>query len=362
MKNFIIKCEKCNKKFEFKGKISHSCNDNFYYDNFIPEIKTKSQLKKIFKDNWFTLEKIGNTPLKSIDLSKYISNKNLFAKYEFLNNTGSFKDRETEIVINIAIAQKIKDVAIISSGNAAISASAFCQKAKIKCTSFIPEKTSKSKIKMLQNFNSKVTKISGTFEDVYRSVIDNKKNLYHLSAGQNPFRELGSAEISNEIFNQLNEVPKKIIIPAGNGSLLSGIYQGFLNLKKKRKIEQMPELIAVQIKDASPLKKALQSNKDYEIVNNPANSIAESIVASESYCSPKAIKAIKNTNGLVVEVKDEEILKWKKIIEEELKLFLEPSSISVFSAIKKIRFTKDEKIVIILTGIDRTKENYEKFF
>ncbi|MDD3887358.1 MAG: pyridoxal-phosphate dependent enzyme [Patescibacteria group bacterium] len=346
-----IVCLKCGKKFDFDKKNPKCCLDNLYYDNFTPVVKDISVLKKSLKKRWLSLKE-GNTPLKKFDnLKKYFPNIEVFGKMENLNPTGSFKDRETVVAINVAKEQKVKEVGVISSGNAAVSAAYYAKKAGLKCKCFVPKKVSKSKLELIKSFGAKVIKKPGFFEDVYRNVIDNEKKIYHFSAGQNSFRDLGSQEISFELYKSFkNNLPDKIIIPIGNGCLFHGIFRGFEILKKDNKIEKIPQLIGVQIKNADPVKKALEKNKSYYQLKKINDSIAEGIVALESYCSPKAILVLKETKGFVVEVTDNEIKKWDKIIQEKELIFLEPTAITVFPALKKIKFKKGEKIVLILTG------------
>lgn len=348
-KLFQIYCLSCHKKYEFNGSIPKCCLDNSYYDDFLPIIQDEKPLKEQMGDSWISLG-AGNTPLIRLqNLKKYYGGPNLYGKAEHLNPTGSFKDRETEVVTNIAKMQNIKEVAVISSGNAALSGAAHTQKAKIGCTCFIPEKTSPEKIKLIKLFGAKIQKLPGFFEDVYRQVIDNYPKLYHLTAGQNPFRELGVQKISFEIFQAIG-VPDKTVVPIGNGSLLSGLYRGFEILRQEKRTDRFPQFIGVQIKNAAPVALALSSNEPYVRLENIEDSVAEGIVAKESYCSPKAVRALKNTGGLVVEVTDQELEYWQKIILQEESLLLEPTSVVVFPAMEKININKQEKIVAILTG------------
>ncbi len=347
-----IVCLKCGKKFDFDKKNPKCCLDSFYYDNFTPVAKNVFALKRKLKNKWLSLDE-GNTLLKKFEnLNKYFSGVEIFGKMENLNPTGSFKDRETVVAINVAKAQKIKKVGVISSGNAALSVACYAKKAKLKCVCFVPKKVSKRKLKLIESFGAKVVKKAGFFEDVYKNVIDNEKNIYHLSAGQNCFRDLGSQEISFEIFEKFGKdnMPDKIVVPAGNGCLLYSIYRGFEVLKKDNKIKKIPQMIGVQMKNASPIKKALEKKELYCELKNIKDSIAEGIVALESYCSPKAILALKKTKGFVVEVTDNEIKKWDKIIQKKESIFLEPTAVTVFPAVKKLKLKKGEKVVLILTG------------
>jgi len=69
-------------------------------------------------------------------------------------------------------------------------------------------------------------------------------------------------------------------------------------------------------------------------------------------CSPKAVRALIKTKGLVIEVTDEEIIEaLKDIIKKEF-LTPEPTSATVYATLKKLHIDdkNEQKIVCIQTG------------
>jgi len=349
-------CIKCNKDYK---TLSAACQHDKYY-NYLEilydykEISKNIDLRKITpleKNRLITLGECNTPLIKMKGYSEACKDNDIYIKNEAQNPTGSFKDRETALVISHAKEQGVKKVVIASSGNAALSAAAYAKKAKIACECFIPKDTSKSKILILKIYNTLINTENGDYEKIYRDLSDkNISDAVNITSGQNCYREEGSKMVAFEIWEKIS-VPDIIIVPVGNGTLLSAIYKGFFELKKLGLTNKLPKLYGVQVKNCSPLKKALDKNIDFKVLNDIPESIAEGIVAKESYDAPKAIRAIKATDGKVIEVSDEETRKALiKVIKNE-SIIPEPTSAVVFAALDKIKIGKKKsKIVCILTG------------
>lgn len=293
----------------------------------------------------------GNTPLlKANDtLSKYFGLENLWIKHEEMNPTGCFKDRESAVVISVAKQKWITSVVVASSGNAALSTAAYCKAAGIQCAAFIPDKTENSKKDLIKLYGAKIRTLSGGYEDVYRHVADMKTKSWNVTSGQNLLRIEGNKTIAYEIWEQLG-IPDAVVVPAGNGGCLAGIWKGFWDLKKIGKTKSIPQMIAVQVENAAPLKKALEEGKEIAVVKNAPDSIAEGIVAEESYCSPKAILAIKSSGGKVVTVSDREIAGALTTISKYESFVAEPTSATAFAALSKLKELKFQLVVVVNTG------------
>ena len=149
-------------------------------------------------------------------------------------------------------------------------------------------------------------------------------------------------------------LPDAVIVPVGNGTLFSAVFKGFMEMKKIGLTTRIPMIIGVQIKGASPIKKALEEKKDYAILESVRDSIAEGIVARESYDSPKVCEIINSGHGEIMEVSEAEVKKsLKKIIETE-SLVPEPTSAVVYAALDKIEKEKNmdkmKRVVCVQTG------------
>lgn len=298
-----------------------------------------------------TLGGLGVTPLERVNnISAEVDLPNLWVKREDLNPTGCFKDRESAIVISAAVEKGFRSVHVISSGNAALSTAKYAGEVGIDCTCYIPEKTSQGKKDLITKYGAKLVLIDGFYEDVYRTVVDMNPPSWDVTSGQNPYRIEGGKTMAYEIFEQLRGVPDVIVIPSGNGGCLAATWKGFVELKKIGKTIRLPQMVCVQIKGAAPIKSALERRRPYVVLGDIDDSIAEGIVAQESYNSPQAVQALRDSGGYVIEVDDREVIQALREVIEKESIIPEPTAAATFAALHKLDTFKDALVVAVNTG------------
>ena len=108
----------------------------------------------------------GNTPvIKMEKISKLIGLDNLFTKLEFLNPTGSFKDRGSQIMLSVISENKIHEIVEDSSGNAGASISAYCARVGVKANIFVPSSAPLAKVEQIKVYGGNIHKIEGPREN-----------------------------------------------------------------------------------------------------------------------------------------------------------------------------------------------------
>ncbi|MCH7653648.1 MAG: pyridoxal-phosphate dependent enzyme, partial [Chloroflexi bacterium] len=97
----------------------------------------------------------GGTPCVSLNgISKELGLENLVAKLEFMNPTGSFKDRGTSIMMSVASEQGVREIVEDSSGNAGASVSAYAAKAGIRAHIFAPATAPEAKLQQIKVYGA----------------------------------------------------------------------------------------------------------------------------------------------------------------------------------------------------------------
>ena len=109
-------------------------------------------------------------------------------------------------------------------------------------------------------------------------------------------------------------------------------------------------MIGVQVAGGDPLTQAYLLGKESFSLPDAPDSLAEGIIATESYASAKALKAINESKGMMISVTETEIQEAHEQIQETEDLTPEFTSSSVYAAVKKIKVTLGEIIVCINTG------------
>ncbi|MCB0354721.1 MAG: pyridoxal-phosphate dependent enzyme, partial [Bdellovibrionales bacterium] len=282
-------------------------------------------------------------------LAKQLGVDTVYVKDESRNFTRSFKDRQTYVLINKAVEDGCKAVSINSSGNAAIAAAAYAKRAGIECIAVVPTDTTKTKQALLQEFGATVHVREGNYEENHRWLIENAFDARNITPGATGVGLDGIKLIAYELVSQ-GVHSDVIVAPSGNGSLVAGLYKGYQELKELGFIDTIPKIVSVQMKDAAPLRLALESGTWLHRAEGIPDSEAEAIIAEESFSSPVAIEALRATGGSVVEVTDSELEEWQTRLRREYSVVSEYSSAAAFAALDKLELKPGTSVTVINTA------------
>jgi threonine synthase len=299
----------------------------------------------------------GGTPLhRSIKLYKEIGVKDLWIKNEGLNPTGSFKDRGMTVGVTKAIELGARSVICASTGNTAASLSAYAARAGITSFVVVPEgSVALGKLAQARAAGAKIVKVRGNFDyalKIVRSLAATTNETYLLNS-VNPYRIEGQKTIAYEIVEEYG-VPDWIFIPVGNAGNITALWKGLKELKSMGFIDSLPKLGGVQAEGASPIYRAFVEGKEEIIpVQNP-QTVATAIKIGNPASWRRAIRAVKESGGIMISVSDEEILEYQKKLASKEGIFVEPASAASIAGLAKATalniVKKDERVVAIVTG------------
>ena len=300
----------------------------------------------------------GNTRLyRSASVAQWLGLKkeNFFLKHEGENPTGSFKDRGMTVAITQAKALGQKAVTCASTGNTSASLAAFASEAGLTGIVLIPKgNVAVGKISQALAYGTKTLVVDGDFDDCMRMIREAQQKLsaYPLNS-INPFRLEGQKTIIWEILLQRNwQVPDWIVFPGGNLGNTSAFGKALHEAKQLGFIDRLPRFAVIQAEGASPFYKAYKKNFS-GLVSEKADTIATAIKIGEPVNYPKAVRALRWTNGIVESVTDEEILEAKAYV-DAAGIGAEPASCATVAGIKKLmgsgEIKANETVVGILTG------------
>jgi threonine synthase len=336
-------CPACGGIFDF---ISELRLDPEYVDLTLPCIWRYQHALGLPKDAPITTLGEGNTPLV---WSEVFGQKIAF-KLEFLNPTGSFKDRGTAPLTSFLRSQKVKVAIEDSSGNAGASFAAYAAVAGIEAKIFIPSYASGPKRSQIEAYGAEVIRVEGprhkAKEAVERAAQAGEVYASHVYM---PQCIPGFATIAYEIFDQLGEAPGSIIAPVGQGSLLLGIGRGFRALQKAHIVKKNPVLVGVQAEACSPFWISFKqgSSETHQVVER--DTLAEGVRTQDPVRGKLLLQIVRSSKGQFVAVPEDKILSGR----DELAyrgLFVEPTSAIVWDGLSQVVGQIPEPIVIILTG------------
>lgn len=298
----------------------------------------------------------GNTPF----VSRQIDGNEVHFKLDFLQPSGSFKDRGASVLVSLLRHIGVKKVIEDSSGNAGAALSAYAAAAGIEATIYVPEYTPEGKVVQMRMYGSKVVKVPGQRQDANVAALKAAEECMYASHLWHPIFILGLSTQAYEIWENMGRcIPQSVILPVGSGGLLEGLYQGFSHLCRAgfsnpecsgpEYSGRVPRFIGVQAARCAPIHTAFQRNMDDYTDMEVETTIAEGIAVQKPPRARAVLSVIRKSGGYTVSVEEEEIVDAGERL-SRMGLFVEPTSASVMAAWQKLERRDREGAVLVLTG------------
>ena len=171
----------------------------------------------------------------------------------------------------------------------------------------------------------------------------NEKTLLHTDAVQGFLKVPFSAKALGADF---------IAISVGDGCTIAGVWKGLKDLYAIGFIDKLPRLISAQAEGCHPINRAIAENKPWEPMEE--NTLADSIAVGVPRNADKALMAIRESNGIVVNVTDEEIMAAQKLLGTTCGVFGEPAGVTGTAGVKKLCeqgvLGANDTVVSVVTG------------
>ncbi len=294
-------------------------------------------------------------------LGKQIGVEDLWVKQCGNSHTGSFKDLGMTVLVSMvnqmrAEGKQIPAVACASTGDTSAALAAYCAAAGIQAVVFLPRnKVSIPQLIQPLSNNAITVSIDTDFDGCMKLVqeICAKNNIY-LANSMNSLRIEGQKTVAIEIVQQFDwEAPDWVIIPGGNLGNLSALGKGFLLMEELGIIRSRPRIACAQAANANPLYLSyLKGFEDFES-KKAKKTLASAIQIGNPVSYQKAIKALKEFNGVVEQATEEELSN-AAALADTTGLFCCPHTGVALSALFKLVdrgvIKSHEKVVVISTA------------
>ena len=298
----------------------------------------------------------GNTPLlQRSALDRWTGVDTLRLKHEGHNPTGSFKDRGMTVGVTQARRIGAKAVACASTGNTAASLAAYASLAGIPALVLVPAgNVALGKLAQSLAYGARTLLVRGDFDDCLRLVEEASATLgVYLLNSINPFRIEGQKTIVLETLEQLGwDPPDWIVLPAGNLGNTAAFGKALTEACEWGLIERLPRLAAVQAEGAAPFALSFREGFARRHRVEP-HTVATAIQIGNPVSYDRAVRAVRDTNGVVIAVPDDEILEAKAVV-DAAGIGCEPASAAAIAGTRRLArdgvIKRGERVVAILTG------------
>ncbi len=368
-------CTHCGKMWEARPDITvcPSCGGlldiKYDYDSIRKEVSHEVMADRAEQSMWRYMEylpvqgkgkrpklRVGWSPFYRADhLAEVLGVKTLYVKDDGVNPTASLKDRASAMAVVKAEEAGAGIIACSSTGNAASSLAGNAAAAGFETYIFVPSRAPKGKVSQLMIFGAHVISVKSSYEDTFclSEEAIARYGWYNRNAAINPFLMEGKKTVALEIAEQLGwKMTDYVALSVGDGCTIAGVWKGFKDLYETGMIDRLPRLISVQAEGCCPLNRAIAENRPWEPMEE--NTLADSIAVGVPRNAEKALNAIRESNGVVVNVSDQEILDAAKLLGRTCGVFGEPAGVAGTAGVKKALelglIPSDSSVVSIVTG------------
>jgi len=349
---------------EFAGWVCPVCGGNLEilngHDTILAQIR-----RSPFDDKRMPLQ-IGNTPLYAAErLGRLIGLRNLYLKDDTVNPSASSKDRASAAAVLRALDVGASTVAVASTGNAGSSLACVAAAAGVQAVVLVPASAPAAKLTQALSFGATVLAVQGSYDDAFDLCLAaaGEFGWFNRSTGFNPFTREGKKVCAWEIWASLEgRVPDRVVVPTGDGNILSGMWKGWRELKAVGLIDRLPKIDCVQSVGSDAISRTVRTiagdtNVDWarvDMAEVAAQTIADSIAVDRPRDGLAAVRAIVESGGETVTVSDESILSAIPEIASHTGIFPEPAAAAPWAGVRKLLHEKkidaDETIVCLVSG------------
>ena len=372
--SFVIRCLDCGHAAPFMPSSMHcpQCNSQWReaeYDlaevakTFPSEIKNRpfdlwryQELLPIHNPNPTLRLGEGGTPLiQAANLGMMLGLPNLYIKDERQGPTSSFKDRQAAVTIAALKEGGVTEMVAASTGNVAISLSAYAARAGIKLWAFVTSLVPGVKMREIALYGSQVVKITGSYDQAKQVAAEfaRQRGLYQDMGARTVTAVEAMKTIAFEIAEQLTmqrgappgtrpETPKwrtpdwyVQAISGGMGPL--GVYKGFRELQELGLIDRIPALAPIQAEGCAPMVESWRKGLEKaEPVLSPKTRIETLATGDPGRTYVMLRKQVNETHGVFESVSDEDAFRAMHVLAKMEGISAEPAAAVAFAGLFKL--------------------------
>ena len=324
----------------------------------------------------------GGTPLiQAVNLGMMLGTPNLFIKDERQGPTGSFKDRQASVTIAALKEAGITEMVAASTGNVAISYSAYASRAGIKLWAFVTSLVPAVKMREIALYGSQVVKVTGSYDQAKQVAAEfaRQRNLYQDMGARTITSIEAMKTIAFEIAEQLTALqgpttpangkpavwrtPDWYVQAISGGMGPLGVYKGFRELQQMGLVNHIPSIAAIQADGCAPMVDSFKQGLETAVpVTSPKTHIETLATGDPGRSYTLLRQRILETNGTFESVSDEEAFRAMHVLAKMEGLSAEPAAATAFAGLfKLIRagvIKPSDTIVVNCTGHTMPAEEF----
>jgi len=310
----------------------------------------------------------GGTPLlHATNLGLMLGCPHIYVKDERQGPTGSFKDRQASLAISMMKEHNVTEAVVASTGNVAISYSAYSALAGIKMWTFLTSLVPPEKMREVALYGSEVIKVTSTYDHT-------KKVAAEFAARKGLFIDRGIRGISAReamktvAFETAEQLPMLIggsdtpwrtpdwyiqAVSGGMGSV--GVWKAYEEMTILELVDRMPRLACIQAAGCAPMVNSFNKGlEEAEPVLNPQTLVITVATGTPGPAYSYLARVIREHGGAFEAATDEETFRAMHVMAKLDGISMEAAAAMAFAGLFKLLskgiIQRDEVIVVNCSG------------
>jgi threonine synthase len=310
----------------------------------------------------------GGTPLlHATNLGLMLGCPHIYVKDERQGPTGSFKDRQASLAISVMKEHDVTEAVVASTGNVAISYSAYSALAGVKMWTFLTSLVPSEKMREVALYGSEVIKVTASYDQTKKVAADfaARKGLF-IDRG---IRGISARESMKTLaFETAEQLPGLIgpgntpwrtpdwyiqAVSGGMGPV--GVWKAYEELMTLGLVDRMPKLACIQAAGCAPMVHSFNKGlEEAEPVLNPQTLIITIATGSPGPAYSFLARVVREHGGAFEAVSDEETFRAMHVMAKLDGISMEPAAAVAFAGLFKLLskgvIRRDEIIVVNCSG------------
>jgi threonine synthase len=296
-----------------------------------------------------------------------LGHSHLYFKDERQGPTSSFKDRQASLAISALKEAGVTEAVVASTGNVAISYSAYCARAGIKLWAFLTSTVPADKMREVALYGTEVVKVTSTYDrtKIVAAKFADYKGLFVDRGVRNIAAKESMKTVAFEIAEQLGQMtsgdgtglsypnlenvrtsdpgrhkwraPDWYVQAVSGGLGPVGVWKGFQELYQMGFIDRMPKLALIQAAGCAPMANSFKAGlEEAEDVTNPQTRITTVATGSPGAVYPFLRSIILEHGGVMEIVSDEEAFRAMHVMAKMDGLSMEPAAAMACAGVFKL--------------------------
>jgi threonine synthase len=311
----------------------------------------------------------GGTPLiQAVNLGMMLGCPNIYIKDERQGPTSSFKDRQASVTIAALKEAGITEMVAASTGNVAISYSAYAARAGMKLWAFVTSLVPAMKMREIALYGSQVIKITGSYDQCKQVAAEfaRQRSLYQDMGARTITSIEAMKTIGYEITEQITALqgagentplrtPDWYVQAISGGMGPLGVYKGFHEMQQMGWIDRIPAFAPIQAEGCAPMVESWRKGLDKAEPTVSPKTRIETLATGDPGRAYEFLRAIvDNTKGSFESVPDEDAFRAMHVLAKMEGISIEPAAGVAFAGLfKLIRagiIKPNETVVVNCTG------------